>query len=268
MEKNISVVKRLKYYFDILGKEFGSHIDLNKTSPKTYRGETSKGVESDYIRIYKMGVIDKKSFNFAFAITNPEDSEKSLIQVTYKIGEDILASKIYKLEAFKEKMKEFVNLIAILKSINNKNSESIKESIHVIFEFDSKKLTDSDILNECKEKIAEASKEIDASLKKTEKSHNSVKNKRKKLNLEIDSLKNKRIKELGIDELRKKLKILEAILIDGLKEKNKEDNELRQKEITLNYALSNIRMQKWALVQNLLIKYPSNIRKMYEKESK
>jgi hypothetical protein len=265
-----STVKRLKHYFDILTTEFGKHFDFNKTSPKynQYSGEYTKGVESDYIRIYRMGLINKKQFSFGFSITNPEDSDKSLIQVNYKIGEEVSSGKIYKFENFKEKMKEFVNLIAILKGINNKNSEAIKQSIHTIFEFDSQKSTDLEILKECKSKILENSKELENSLKKSVKSYNSIKEKLVNSNKEIENFKNTRVKELGIDKLELELKKLREILSKELKEQNLKykTQTLLLEERNLSYKVREIEQKKNHSIKSILNLYPSHIKKMYEKE--
>lgn len=266
----ISSVKKLKHYLDILTVEFGTHTDLNKSSSKYNRcnGNYSKGVESDYIRIYKMNKINNLDFNFALSFTNPEDSTKSLIQMTYKLGDTVFNGKIYKFEDFKDKLKEFINAISILKSLKSKSSEAVKTTIYTIFDFENQTSTENMMIEECQNKIDDELKELtekesflqSINKKRFSKYQNSSK--------EIDEFYKRSVKELGIDVLKEQLKELNDILNNLMTEKrNKlQLNLLKRSFEDSSLELRQISYQMDFKIENVLRGYPTSIKKHFEKK--
>lgn len=135
-----TAMTRLKDPMTKLKKAIGGIITnekaLNKSQPKynpraSYYGENSysKGVESDFIRIYETS--EDKSFAFAF--NNIElGVDKTLIIVSTKEGKDI-ESRVFSYNDVKAKIAEATRTVALLKDLGTLSEESLYLSLDKVF---------------------------------------------------------------------------------------------------------------------------------------
>jgi hypothetical protein len=267
----VSAIQKLKFYFDKLNEEFGEPLNLNKSDSKFnyYNSKRSKGVESDFIRIYKLGLIIGKKvsenvqYSFAFSFVNPEDSEKSLITITLKEGEEIKTGSTYNSEQMKERLKELIKTINVLNENDIKNVSNLKKSIFDIFEFNKQNINDQKIIKEAKKQIEIKTKESIIEETQLKEKYNLYHSEMLKSQEKYNNFRRNKIKELGIDELEKKLKLLN--------EKLKEDSKIERKFLKLDEIEKNTNDTKSKLnktveknkktVQSVLEKYPSHIKK-------
>jgi len=134
--KQITPMARLKdnfTKFNIITDELFKIVELQKTEPKynptTY--EYSKGIKNDFLRIYVSKENQKHSFGFS--IDNIKNElDKVLLSVSLKKGDD-LQSVVVNYETFKNKFKELIKTLSVLKDVNSLNEKSIFISIDKIF---------------------------------------------------------------------------------------------------------------------------------------
>lgn len=115
-----------------------SKLELNKTEPKyNYNSFDSsvytKGVESDFIRIYQDTKSEKLSFAFAFNNFNPDISKT---EITVSIKNDKKFEAVHmNFDSFKEKLKGYLSILEVLNKTNSLNFESCVQALKSVFVF-------------------------------------------------------------------------------------------------------------------------------------
>jgi hypothetical protein len=181
----------LKEHFEILKSIIGKKpVELNKSSPKThyhcYETIESKGVHSDFIRIYQIS----KTQSFAFAFNGLEGKDGT-ITALWKIEgnsntSDVYKEKIFKFEEFKSKLKMFNQTLSILKKSKALNIESQKETFNTVFDI-ANSMKDKEIL--LKECLTEIKNEIKSKLKKDTDKLQKVSSEKSRLETNLYSVK-------------------------------------------------------------------------------
>lgn len=143
--KQITPMTRLKDTFkkvDNIVSNLTKIHSLSKSKPK-YKsyGEYTKGVESDFIKIYE--VTNDKSFAFTFnGITS--DTSKTLITTSIKIGDNII-STVDSFDQFKNKLKSLLSVLEVLNSMVYIDEKSLLDAIDKNFEISTTKINPEDV---------------------------------------------------------------------------------------------------------------------------
>jgi len=159
--KQITPMARLKSHFKTFEINIGniaSEFNLSKSAPKynPYGGESgyggsSKGVKSDFIKIYKIN--EKDSFAFSFnGITS--DTTKTLITVSIKHNED-LVSVVTSFEGFKAKIKSLNSVLEVLSSMEKLSGKSLLSTIDNTFGINTPESSIEEVSKQIKQKITE-----------------------------------------------------------------------------------------------------------------
>jgi len=193
--KKITPMARLKDHFKRFDKNVASitsYFDLSKSKPKynpypdfdnvssshTYSEKDyySKGVKSDFIKIYKLnGTKD----SFAFAFDNIDsDISKNLIAVTIKLTDKDIISVVCSFKEFKTKIKSLNGFLEVLNSMKQLNTTSLLATLDKTFGIKSPEQTADDISLEVKERV---SKEVTALKKEVTVKKRSLTSSNKKL---------------------------------------------------------------------------------------
>lgn len=271
MANKNSAILKLKHYFDLMSKDFGKPVELNKSSPKdkyyySWNDESSrtKGVESDFIRIYTFGAIKNKVMSFAFAFTTPEDFNKTLITVTFKIGDEITQGSTYNFEKFKEKVKEFTKVISILRDLGNLNVHGVETSLKKIFEFDKQKTSNEALIADYEKKLKKLNTDIEEKLLLLRDEHGKKKASLTRKKNTLAKYRDSRNKELGIDVLEAQLAELKATLKYDVSKKKAslKINAVEKEERELNIEVQELSRQATSNVTNLIKGYPTHIQKI------
>ena len=134
-------MKKLQDHFTRLNEfllPIASKLELNKTEPKYNRNNFdssvyTKGVESDFIRIYQDTKTDKLSFAFAFNNFNPDISKT---EITVSIKNDKKFEAVHmNFDAFKDKLKGYLSILEVLNKTNSLNFESCVQALKSVFVF-------------------------------------------------------------------------------------------------------------------------------------
>jgi hypothetical protein len=271
----VTSIKKLKDHFEKLKGFFGKPIDLNKSSPKndSYHEYQSKGVESDFVRIFK---INKERFiesSFAFSFTNPEDSEKTLIAMSLKIKntmnnqEELLNGSLYNVIQMKDKIREFVKVLELLKKINNYNPESVQEAVKTIFEFEKQNTQTEEMIKKAKKEILQYVKTLDNELIETVESYDKKLDEYNKKKKSFEKLREKIDNKLGISKLKERLKELETQMKEELRDEETSFNIIKKQELELSKKKVDLINSKRKKIDVMISKYPLSIQKSLKRES-
>ena len=261
----------LKDHFEILKSIIGKNpVELNKSSPKThyhcYETIESKGVHSDFIRIYQIS----KTQSFAFAFNGLEGKEGT-ITALWKIEgnsntSDVYKEKIFKFEEFKSKLKMFNQTLSILKKSKALNIETQKETFSTVF----------DIANSMKDKeilLKECLTEIKIDVKPLKNKYNTNKRKLEAKSLEhiqIANEKDSKLKKLNIEyniyALEEELKSLKNKIKDKLKKDTEKLQKVSSEKSRLETNLYSVKRELNYEVEELVKKYPHNFRQQLKEK--
>lgn len=255
------IKSQLQYQFDI--------ITLNKTKAKynPIDYQYSKGVDSDFIIIFRFKALHKLkenlSFAFSFDYKNREEN-KEIMQVTIKYGQEnnkIYPSSELDFTTFKDELKKFNKELKDMEKININVIDKVKEIFHI--EPQKKQKEIQDFLNNLQNKLKEKKKElqlenlekelqesqkdyvncftiIEKEIKESEEQKNIVRLEKELIiaqkNLEI--LKEKIAKKYNIKEIKenfkrkdKKVEEVKKILQNYEEEQIKSLNQISQKKV-------------------------------------
>jgi len=253
----------LKDSFDTLNTLICKPIDLNKSSPKGYYSYESKGVESDFVRIYKLD--DLNSFGFIF---NGLDGKSGTILVNWKYSDKYL-QRIFNFEDFKIRLKSFNKTLKILKSsklINN--TSTIKETFISMFDIQEGVRELNKVVDEVLIEINTELKDIRDKLSSSKLTLSEQKEDLSIVKEEYQIIKKHNETLLGIDKLEEELKEKKLILEDRLKPKFDELTALN-KIITLSpYRIHKLESEFNSLSNDIIKKYPRHIRKAIQRKLK
>lgn len=133
-------MKQFQDHFNRLNTYLGAianKVELSKTAPKYNRYNSdfsssyTKGVESDFIRVYQDTKSDKLSFAFAFNNFTP-DINKTEISISIKKDKTFECVHM-NIATFKEKMNGYLAILGVLEKSNSLNFESAVQSLKSIF---------------------------------------------------------------------------------------------------------------------------------------
>jgi len=281
MKKQMTPMQYLKDYFKELEELLGRPVELSKTNPKydPYGGEQglgqyTKGVGSDFIRIYKIkkspSVFSKNSFAFAF---NGLEGKTGTITITLKEiknEKEKYHTKILKFEEFKEKLKYFIKTIKILKnSQENKlfiTEDNIKKTINEIFDIRNSEKEIKEMIKEEEKRFKEELKRTKGRLMRTKNKFNSktknLEELENKLEKEVEELK----EELGIKRLEEELKKKREKLNKAVKKQKEEITKLEREVGRMRYDLMRVEREYKEEINNYLKSKPPVVKKELEKK--
>ena len=194
--------KNFKHFQKLTGLK---PINLNKVSSKyvwhyTYsKSYETKGVDSDFIRIYKID--QNNSVAFAFNYKNLDEPH---VIVSIKTGDNIDYSK-HSENGFKAKFSTMMSVLKVLNKTNGINTKSLKESVNSVFINNS----DINVDKEYDDLLKEAKKEVSKKKRKYEKNLKElalVEDELKTIKNLILKKKEQFNKKYNIEELEKKLR--------------------------------------------------------------
>lgn len=258
---------------DFINTKAMSKLELNKSrSHYNPHGKPSKGVSSDFIRIYqdKTNVVGKKKPNddcvpdrneynsFAFVFNYMEVDEPYVV-VTVKIdGKHYTSSHAYSIDAMKSTMSSFNEY---LKRIEIKHPTRLMKLIQDIFINDDD-TNEEEAIVKAVSSINETLSNLNKDIEDKQKIHNSVKV------MYINSL-NKYEEELktseeyeNFKELKKQLRLAEEKL-SKKERKLKSSYGIKSKKSKLqdeSFVLSKLRCEKEETLSRLIKQYPYHIR--------
>ena len=261
--KNTTPMKILKDTFEDLHQIIGAPVELNKSAPKTHYGRnwettTTKGVESDFIRIYKTNS-DNKSFSFSF---DNLDGKKGTITVVFKEvlkDTDKFTSNTFNFDNFKTRLKTFIQTLKILQNTKSLNTESMKETVFAVFDLKSGIKARNEIL---KEAVVSIKEEVKPFRKKMLSANRKYIKTVEDVDILQRTFQNERkiiSKELGITELELELAKKKKILDTKTKKIHLELIKKHREVSTLTYNLRNTQNIYKQKIETLSTKYPKNI---------
>jgi len=153
--KNSTPMKKLSNLFTVLNTvlidtNVCRKTELTKHNYSYKIGYEKKGVDSDFIRIYKFNTDLDLSFAFAFNYENGLDE----INVTIKETDEII-SMMFNFESFKPKFKQFIQSLNTLKYINLLLKENIISLVKKTFVFKEPLKSEVEIIEELNTKFNE-----------------------------------------------------------------------------------------------------------------
>jgi len=253
----------LKDHFKKLNKLLGNPVELHKHEPKYVpywvNEGSSKGVETDFIRIYKTSS-KNDTFAFAFNDLNEKNGTITTIWKNTSNNKETYTERIMNFEEFKNSLSDFNKIINILKSSNSLNLDSLKTSVFETFK----------VGNGEKEKIKIIKQIIKIANSKTKKektkiSSTKIKKEKKEeeykiIQKEKSILLKKYRAELNIFELEKQLKEANSKLKIKMKPLNKNFNKIQKDKIDAvrEYTHSILNFNK--SIQNLIKEQPKSIK--------
>jgi hypothetical protein len=136
-------MSQLQDHFKNLNEIVGSYfnkLELNHADPKYSsfyadgEGGTSKGVDSEFIRIYKPSTNCKnRNTSFAFSFNNyKKNINDTIITVSIKKDKQFETTNVG-LDEFRTNFKAYIKMLTILKESNALNGDSIVQSLKAIF---------------------------------------------------------------------------------------------------------------------------------------
>jgi len=261
-------MKYLKDLFNDLNSIIGEPVDLNKSSPKEYRNGweniRTKGVKSDFIRIYKSS--DNKSFAFAF---NNLDNKNGTITVLTKetiSNNSYFLDRTFIFEDFKNRLKSFIKTMKILEKSKVLNADTKKETIYSIFDLDISKDEIDKLTNISFDELKLELKIIRSKVKLSKKKLINVTKEVEKAEKDFNLEKTKLRKELGIEELKLELINKEKELKSRTKKLNANIFKKMGEKITLDNEHNNYVRKLNDQANEIIFKLPQNIhQKMIDK---
>lgn len=250
-----------------------ARVELNKSQPHySPYGDSSKGVASDFIRIYqdKTNVVGQKKSNnefgykrneynsFAF-VFNYMEVEEPYITVTLKIdGNDYMSSHAYSVEQMKNSMSSFNKY---LKTIDIKDPTRLIKLIQDIFVGDDG-VDEEEVVNEAISSINETLSDLNEGIEEQQRTYNSVKvmyvNASEKYKEELENSEEYK----AVQELKKQLHEAEKKLAKkdrGLKV----DCKIKPKKSSLKTETSKLgalKSKKEVKLTKIIKQYPFHLR--------
>lgn len=270
--KKITPMKKLSPIMDEIKSQLQSQFDiitLNKTRAKynPINYQYSKGVDSNFIIIFRFKALHKLkenlSFAFSFDYKNREEN-KEIIQVSIKYGQEnnnIYSSSEMDFTTFKDVLKKFNKELNNMEKIHMNVIDKVKEVFHIEPHTKQKEIQDflNNLQNELKEKkkelqlenlekeLQESQKEyvncfsiVEKEIQESEEQKNIIRLEKELMiaqkNLEI--LKEKIAKKYNIKEIKegfkrkdKKVQEVKKILQNYEEEQIKSLNQINQKKV-------------------------------------
>lgn len=258
---------------DFIDTKAMNKLELNKSRPHyNPYGESSKGVSSDFIRIYqdKTNVVDKKksddyfgcerneynSFAFVF---NYIEVEEPYITVTLKIdGNNYISSHAYSVEQMKKSMSSFNKH---LKTVDIKHPSKVFKLIQDFFIGDNA-VDDEEVVGEAVSSLNDVLSDLNKDIEKQLRTYNSVKVMYVNSSEKYEEALQISEEYENVEKLKKQLREAE----EKLSKKNRQlkiDYKIKTKKSTLKYEsslLSNLKNEKERKLSKLIKQYPYHLR--------
>jgi hypothetical protein len=234
-----------------------NHVE-RKSSRYNHDGDyLTKGVDSDFVKIFQIGV----GLNFAFSFFFNKVDEPYIV-ASFKQNSKITSSANYKEESFKKNLNQFVKLLKILKTADSLTSKSVISTFISTFldgyEFNEREAISS-VIAAVTPEIKKLKLKYDSKIKEKENTSKTVSSKKLKIKKAVDNVK----KELNIDCLKQKYD--EALsMVWALEEKLKKEAKLsnyEKKEYQLNISINEYNREVELALSKALQNVPKDYRK-------
>lgn len=258
---------------DFIDTKAMNKLELNKSRPHhNPYGESSRGVSSDFIRIYqdKTNVVGKKKANddfysdrneynsFAFVFNYMEVDEPYIV-ITVKIdGKDYTSSHAYSVEQMKERMSSFNKY---LKTITIRNPARLIKLVQDLFISDNA-VDDDKLLEDSVSSINETLSTLNKDIETQQRTYNSVKVMYVNSSEKYEEALQTSEEYENVEKLKKQLREAE----EKLSKKNRQlkvDYRIKEKKSTLKYEsslLSKLKNEKERTLSKLIKQYPYHLR--------